>query len=330
MSNSSGFALTKNSGSNRFYVPPVIRRNRKQQQQQQQQRPLETDSVEPVPIEPALPEAANSSNMDRLLASLTPLVPAKFSKELVVEGLRSIECNGSAYFLLEDLWESFREWSAYGVEVPLVVDGDDTIKQYYVPYLSAIQLYALRRLDEDSGTESSKEISSAGSSDNEADKRARGGNLMNINSQRLSRLTLREGTSLGSSSDETEFYNSPEQLVYEYFEGEQPHFRPPFHDKVSVLASEFPCLMKYRSWDISPSSWFSVAWYPIYRIPVGSTLKSLDASFLTFHSLSAHSRRKNQALSHASSGTKAAADWLKNLQVNHPDFQYFVTRSPQW
>ena len=46
------------------------------------------------------------------------------------------------YFCLDDLWESFREWSAYGAGVPLVLNGGESVIQYYVPYLSAIQLYA--------------------------------------------------------------------------------------------------------------------------------------------------------------------------------------------
>lgn len=46
------------------------------------------------------------------------------------------------YFCLGDLWESFKEWSAYGAGVPLVLNGNDSVVQYYVPYLSAIQLYA--------------------------------------------------------------------------------------------------------------------------------------------------------------------------------------------
>ena len=33
------------------------------------------------------------------------------------------------------------EWSAYGAGVPLVLDGSDPVVQYYVPYLSGIQLY---------------------------------------------------------------------------------------------------------------------------------------------------------------------------------------------
>ena len=45
------------------------------------------------------------------------------------------------YFVLGDLWDSFREWSAYGAGVPLILNDSDGVVQYYVPYLSGIQLY---------------------------------------------------------------------------------------------------------------------------------------------------------------------------------------------
>lgn len=44
-------------------------------------------------------------------------------------------------FVLGDLWESFKEWSAYGAGVPLLLNGSVSVVQYYVPYLSGIQLY---------------------------------------------------------------------------------------------------------------------------------------------------------------------------------------------
>jgi hypothetical protein len=50
--------------------------------------------------------------------------------------------NSSPYFCLGDLWDAFKEWSFYGAGVPLVLNGSDSVIQYYVPYLSAIQLYA--------------------------------------------------------------------------------------------------------------------------------------------------------------------------------------------
>ena len=46
------------------------------------------------------------------------------------------------FFSLRDLWDSFDEWSAYGAGVPIVLNPKDTVVQYYVPYLSAIQLYS--------------------------------------------------------------------------------------------------------------------------------------------------------------------------------------------
>lgn len=45
-----------------------------------------------------------------------------------------------SYFVLGDLWKSFSEWSAYGVGVPLDMNGDKIV-QYYVPYLSGLQLF---------------------------------------------------------------------------------------------------------------------------------------------------------------------------------------------
>lgn len=45
------------------------------------------------------------------------------------------------YYVLGDLWESFKEWSAYGAGVPLVLNGNESVTQYYNVSLSAIQLY---------------------------------------------------------------------------------------------------------------------------------------------------------------------------------------------
>lgn len=54
---------------------------------------------------------------------------------------RSPPVDGISYFVLGDLWDSFREWSAYGAGVPLLMNYSDSVVQYYVPYLSGIQLY---------------------------------------------------------------------------------------------------------------------------------------------------------------------------------------------
>lgn len=57
------------------------------------------------------------------------------------KGWRTQESDVQPYYCLGDLWESFREWSVYGAGVPLLLNGKDSIMQYYVPFLSGIQLY---------------------------------------------------------------------------------------------------------------------------------------------------------------------------------------------
>ncbi|KAJ7973016.1 Protein of unknown function (DUF789) [Quillaja saponaria] len=289
--------------------------------------------------------------------------------------------DGHPYFCLGDLWDSFREWSVYGVGSPVLLRGGDSVKQYFAPSLSGIQLYIdphrPRRTNGDSDDGSSRETCSAGSSDSEAENRAKGAvdrawnqhSLVNFNSQRMSRLTMGDGPGMSSSGDERGVGDSSGLLVFQYFEHEQPRVRLPLYDKVSELAAHFPELRMYRSCDLMPVSWVSVAWYPIYRIPMGPTLENLEVSFLTFHSLSTHCRSKIQPQFHASTGRKgygvdlspkislpvfalafcklrgsiltpdgesewqqanslfqAAANWLRHLQVNLPDFQFFLSR----
>lgn len=61
--------------------------------------------------------------------------------QTTMRGRRTCDVEFEPYFTLNDLWESFREWSAYGAGVPLVLNNCDSVIQYYVPYLSGIQLY---------------------------------------------------------------------------------------------------------------------------------------------------------------------------------------------
>uniref|UniRef100_A0A1D1XDX4 50S ribosomal protein L2 n=1 Tax=Anthurium amnicola TaxID=1678845 RepID=A0A1D1XDX4_9ARAE len=81
------------------------------------------------------------------------------------------------------------------------------------------------------------------------------------------------------------------ELLFEYFEHDRPEQRKPLCAKIKELVdigtsnhhiygdpSNLEC-MKLQ--DLHPASWYSVAWYPIYRIPEGT----FRASFLTYHSL---------------------------------------------
>lgn len=62
--------------------------------------------------------------------------------QMKVRSWRTCDVESQPFFVLSDLWESFNEWSVYGVGVPLILNDHDGVVQYYVPYLSGIQLYA--------------------------------------------------------------------------------------------------------------------------------------------------------------------------------------------
>ncbi|WCJ22270.1 hypothetical protein M5689_004366 [Euphorbia peplus] len=307
-------AITRTRSGNRLDHAPPMRRQQ-QQLQKQLQMALSTDSRTGSDSgDPTFYKSKSDlTNIDRLVESVAPAVPARCSGEALQRAERGRVSDNKQFFCLGDLWESFKEWSVYGVGVPLVLSGGDVVKQYYVPSLSGIQLYVdpsrLRKHVDDNEAKSSGDTSSVvrGSSEREAEQQAKGGRKgkhMNSNFQGTENLSSRDKSFNGSSTEESGIMNSPGHLVYEYFEQEQPHNRKPLFDKVSTLASQFPDIKSYRSCDLLPASWVSVAWYPIYRIPVGRTLQSFDASFLTFHALSTHGRSKNQIHPDVPSGRK--------------------------
>lgn len=401
----SGTGGARNRGESRFYNPPALRRQLQQQQQQQRLQELQREEAEKAansmnsavrrtdPDDCATSPSSSSkeivgndvnlTNLDRFLQFTTPVVPAQIHSKTSIRRWRDREQDSQPqpYFVLGDLWEFFKEWSAYGAQVPLVLNGVDSVMQYYCPYLSGMQLYVdpsrtspgpgLRRPGEESDTESFRETSSDDSSDFGAVGRAN--NVVqgawtqhaDSNVQRLN------GQFVSSSSDESEICNPPGQLIFEYLEHDLPFIREPLADKIAILASRFPELRTYRSCDLTPSSWFSVAWYPIYRIPTGPTLQNLEASFLTFHSLSTPTKNTKEdglpihgtvkeskgdetssklplptfglasykfkpsfwnldgvhECQKASSLLQAADNWLRLLQVNHPDYNFFVQSS---
>ncbi|KAG7591734.1 hypothetical protein ISN45_Aa01g007280 [Arabidopsis thaliana x Arabidopsis arenosa] len=317
---------------------------------------------------------ASSSNVERFLESVTPSVPAHYlSKTTVRERGGSDVESQVPYFVLGDVWESFAEWSAYGIGVPLTLNNNkDRVFQYYVPSLSGIQVYAdvdaltsslqARRQGEES--ESDFRDSSSEGSSSESEK-----GLCYPKDQisaRMDKLSLRKEHHEDSSSDDGEPLTSQGRLIFEYLERDLPYIREPFADKMSDLASRFSELNTLRSCDLLPSSWFSVAWYPIYKIPTGPTLKDLDACFLTYHSLhtpfqgpgvttgSMHVVQPRESVEKmelpvfglasyklrgsvwtgfrgsghqvANSLFQAADNWLRLRQVNHPDFIFFCRR----
>ncbi|CAN6911551.1 unnamed protein product [Brassica oleracea] len=400
MSGSGGVSIARSAirGENRFYNPPAMRRMQQQLREKQQReeeggmlvdKELSSAAMPPPRLRKAQARSksravvsgsevsvgssessgsgrveSEGSNLDRFLEHTTPLVhPRLLPMRSRLESKPSeSECN--AYFVLEDLWESFAEWSAYGAGVPLHMHGSDSTVQYYVPYLSGIQLYVVEPSKKARNPVEDNDASSERSSNSKLDKLPNHAktleNAVDLSVSELNRVSLGDQSVTGSlSSGETEMSNPHGRLLFEYLEYDPPFGREPLANKISDLASRFPELKTYRSCDLSPSSWVSVSWYPIYRIPVGPTLQNLDACFLTFHSLSTPppqssvgcsdtkpsmklplptfglasyklklsvwNQNRAQESQKLSSLQQAADKWLKRLQVDHPDYMFFTS-----
>ncbi|KAG6409977.1 hypothetical protein SASPL_128021 [Salvia splendens] len=333
-------------------------------QQQQQKRQMLQSGGARVEAEEKPPDGDDSSlfptlfvprsvtNLDRLMESVAPFIEARYSPEVYARGFETTKVDSRAFFYLEDLWESFSEWSVYGRGVPLLLRGGEPIQQYYVPSLSGIQLHI--HPSKASSTLTALMIT-AGCGNWEVDKGDE--YVFDLHTKQLSRV---------DNAD------SPGQLSIQFFERDLPHDRRPLSNKMSLLASPFPELSKIRSCDLLPTSWISVAWYPIYRIPVGSTMQDSQAAFLTFHSLSTQSKSSSASPKFHQANTRtvcgfvdptarislpvfalasyklkgsifgprgtdeweqekslsqAAENWLKCVQVELPDYMYFRRRS---
>nr|KAJ0227964.1 hypothetical protein LSAT_V11C100040160 [Lactuca sativa] len=323
-------------GEDRFYMPAKARRIRQHQENlcraQSNVTPTQstTSSVREEPenqlMQPSNPEPLESSvvavpatsslcNLEWFLETVTPSVPVQhLSKQRTMRGWRTSDVEYQPYFVLGDLWESFKEWSGYGAGVPLILNEANCVIQYYVPYLSGIQIYVdllkssinssnwniilllYRQLTEDIDDNSFTDSSSDGRSDYEQEKgslhylREKSNNHHPKNDilHRIDHLSMNDENNVVQedfSSDDSDSATTQSCLIFEYMEHSQPLGREPLCDKILDLAQRFPELKSLRSCDLLPSSWLSVAWYPIYRIPMGPTLKDLDACFLTFHSL---------------------------------------------
>lgn len=229
------------------------------------------------------------SNLESFLHSVTPIVPSKPVPQSYMYDLNSLQKPGAKeiteYFTLGDLWQCYDEWSAYGVGTPVVLNNGDNVLQYYVPYLSAIQIYTnvssatLRNPSDDIG-EMEFEFESS-SNDGENDKLSR--TLSNNSSKAW------DSTSADSSIDHEGLWSMRDYhggLYFEYYATCSPYCRIPLMDKITEFTQNYPGLVTLRSIDLSAASWMAVAWYPIYHIPTKGNVKDLSASFLTFHTLS--------------------------------------------
>ncbi|KAG1347219.1 hypothetical protein COCNU_06G010480 [Cocos nucifera] len=217
--------------------------------------------------------------------------------------------------LLRDVWRWYERPGNYGLEIkaeePQNSKGLETnvvsFHAHFVPYLSAVQLFVHSRHSSTGSSPGNK--TSDMSQKGEAEPCALSSLSQNQLCPELADQTFvsdlfhsRERHMKPfhiATSDRDDSCNSlyassssdDSELVFEYFEKEPPQQRKPFYTKVKELmeiGSSNPSVFGDPSklgnmnlQDLHPASWFSVAWYPIYRIPEGS----FRASFLTYHSL---------------------------------------------
>ncbi len=172
-----------------------------------------------------------STDLERLLQQVTPMLRLEGS----AQGLEELR--------LADVWRFYQEPSLYGREVYTLGGTRGPSWSYFVPYLSAVQLFVPTG-PKDPGT---------------------------------NRLYI----------SDMEGWPKHMHLQFEYFERELPFNRAPLHDMIEALSGRAPAeggagplLMEQQVAALHPASWFSVAWYPVYRIPDAP----LTARFLTFHS----------------------------------------------
>ncbi|KAL4383342.1 hypothetical protein GQ457_15G003000 [Hibiscus cannabinus] len=331
------------------------------------------------------------SNLDCFLHCTTPTVRSEFLPKSEIKELNRlwhpVERENVEYFTLSDLWSCFDEWSAYGAGVPVVLNNYKTLVQYYVPYLSAVQIFT-----GNSPVNSLREEMESG--DGERDSFSESSCDESSESDKLWRWD--GGSSEDGGSEQDSFLHGNNRLgclYFQYFERSTPYGRVPLMDKIHGLCGRFPGLMSLRSVDLSPASWMAVAWspslslslsnehtrqaihnqkqkkclilswfeniirYPIYHIPMGRTIKDLSTCFLTYHTLSssfqdmepeddivegagisvrpfglATYKMKGDVWESGNAGgdreklvslSSVADSWLKQLRVQHHDFNYF-------
>ncbi|XP_008648212.1 uncharacterized protein [Zea mays] len=203
---------------------------------------------------------------------------------------------------LRTVWQWYEEPSCYGLDVKAqdlwrskaLWNSHCQFTTYFVPYLSAVQLF------------SQPKRTSGGSIDKESihrDVTCETSPQLNL-PPIFAKLFPKQSVPVNKPSTlrtEDDQQSADGELVFEFFEYEQPYSRRQLFDKVNELIagakpsncqiSGDPKNLEASLHDLHPASWYCVAWYPIYRIPDGK----FQATFLTYHSLGHWIRRSSSA-----------------------------------
>ncbi|KAM0895778.1 hypothetical protein ACQ4PT_023597 [Festuca glaucescens] len=288
------------------------------------------------------------SNLQRFLDCTTPsvethILPKRDSLLLLIQAANArlttdawhhADPDTAEYFNLADLWEQYYEWSAYGAGATVQLHGGDKVIQYYVPYLSGIQLYTNKVLTP------SRSFAEDYSADFWSDDE---------DNEKMSR-------SWSSTSDDS--FNCdvaagnrrrPGHLYFEFFEVCSPYGRIPLMDKVSYLPHSLPtqcegfvCMLPnlpYHFFGIS--RYVTVAYHVLETMTYGSAAsgkqndhldKKANTVSLSPFGLAANKIQGSLWTNPRTGDHKrmvslfsAADSWLKQLGVQHHDFNYFIT-----
>ncbi|KAL6873525.1 hypothetical protein ACP4OV_013607 [Aristida adscensionis] len=237
------------------------------------------------------------ADFEQLLHSASPIVQCNpcstgcksYLQECAKDGL----ClHQTPDITLSSVWQWYEEPGCYGLEVKAqdfrrskgLWNSHCQFTAYFVPYLSAVQLFSQpKRAD----------VGTIDKEANDMDKTCGTSPCLNLPPIFAKLLPQESNTRNRSSTLRTE--DDPQsatgELIFEFFESEQPYWRRQLFDKVKELIagvkplncqiSGDPKNLELSLRDLHPASWYCVAWYPIYRIPDGK----FQAAFLTYHSL---------------------------------------------
>ncbi|XP_078161596.1 uncharacterized protein LOC144556957 [Carex rostrata] len=312
--------------------------------------------------------ATKKSNLQCFLYNVTPSVDSHFLFKSPYYNYGSSSRNWwpdnkncVEYFTLSDLWDSLYEWSAYGASTNVVLPNGETLVQYFAPYLSAVQLYTNEMCMLPARNVALQNGMYWYGNEYYNQDLYQPWNTLSLESM-FSKMNLGDAeNNLGCK-------------YFEYFEMSSPYTRMPLVDKVQELGQNFPGLKSLKSIELTPASWMSISWYPIYTIPAQLDRDNYSTCFLTYHSLCPSQDDTRETLkdsksdelppnrnkgkqkdefmtislppfalaSHKVNGALwnnpetgdgalaetllcAAGDWLRQVQTQHHDFNFFIT-----
>ncbi|KAI4347368.1 hypothetical protein L6164_008184 [Bauhinia variegata] len=201
------------------------------------------------------------------------------------------------------LWQWYEKHGSYGLEIKAQDCKSPTevgaccfpFRAYFVPSLSAVQLFknhkcqCVKSSDKFPHCKASEVCETSNINVSAASQDA--SILTPTNQIHCSEAPFTSNKDNASARSINSTCSGDLELLFEYFESEQPQQRRPLFEKMrelvrgdvsaqSELYGDPSKLDSINLQDLHPRSWYSVAWYPIYRIPDGN----FRASFLTYHS----------------------------------------------